>query len=430
MFEYLPFYNKFRAPAMILVIPQLMFPLVAVLSLQELLFGKSTKEDSWKALRLSGIFTGGLFLILGFLYISFDYRIGYEKEIQQQLTQMAQGDATLGKDIINAVVADRKGMFGNDLLRSLFFIGVAWLLLFLFIRNKIKSQPVIWALIVLSLIDLLGVSSRYLNKDNYLEPEDFEGSFLPTAADMQIKQDTEQNYRVFNLTQSPFNDAITSYHHKSIGGYHAAKLSIYQDLIENQLSKQPMNIGVINMLNTKYIITQDSTGRVYPQQNTGALGNAWLVGEVKYVPDARAEMRALDNFNPSTTAIVQESFKKYISTGLQWDTAATIQLVKNENDVVTYKFNAATPQFAVFSEVYYDRGWKAYIDDKESPIIKTNYVLRGLMVPAGSHNIVFRFKPESYTTGKNVTLISQLLLLVLLAAGLWFESRKKAEAVK
>jgi hypothetical protein len=191
-----------------------------------------------------------------------------------------------------------------------------------------------------------------------------------------------------------------------------------------------MNMGVINMLNTKYIITQDSTGRVYPQQNAGALGNAWLVAEVKYVPDARAEMRALDNFNPSTTAIVQEAFKKDISTGLQWDTAATIQLVKNENDVVTYKFNAASPQFAVFSEVYYDRGWKAYIDDKESPIIKTNYVLRGLMVPAGSHNIVFRFKPESYTTGKNVTLISQLLLLVLLTAGLWFESRKKAEAVK
>jgi hypothetical protein len=321
-------------------------------------------------------------------------------------------------------------MFGKDLLRSLFFIGVAWLLLFFFIRNKIKSQPVIWGLIVLSLIDLLGVSSRYLNKDNYLEHEDFEGSFLPTDADIQIKQDTEQNYRVFNLTQSPFNDAITSYHHKSIGGYHAAKLSIYQDLIENQLSKQPMNMGVINMLNTKYIITQDSTGRVYPQQNTGALGSAWLVSEVKYVPDARTEMRALDNFNPSTTAIVQESFKKDIPTGLQWDTAATIKLVKNENDVVTYQYNAATPQFAVFSEVYYDRGWKAYIDEKETPIIKTNYVLRGLMVPAGSHNIVFRFKPTSYTTGKNVTLISQLVLLLLLIAGLWYESRKKVAAVK
>ncbi len=430
MFEHLPFYNKFRAPAIILVIPQLMFPLVAVLSLQELFFGNRTKDDMWKALRLSGIVTAGLFLILGFLYISFDYRIGYEKEIQQQLTQMAQGDATLGKDIINAVVEDRKGMFGRDLLRSLFFIGAAWLLLFLFIRDKIKAQPVIWALIVLSLIDLLGVSSRYLNKDNYLEPEDFDGAFLPTAADIQIKKDPEQNFRVFNLTQSPFNDAITSYHHKSIGGYHAAKLSIYQDLIENQLSKQPMNMGVINMLNTKYIITQDSTGMVYPRQNPGALGSAWLVGEIKYVPDAKAEMRALDNFNPATTAVVQESFRKEIPAGMQWDTAATIKLVKNENDVVTYQFNASSPQFAVFSEVYYDRGWKAYIDEKEVPIIKTNYVLRGLSVPAGNHKIVFRFKPESYTTGKNVTLISQLILLLLLAGGLWFESRKKTETVQ
>jgi hypothetical protein len=430
MFEYLPFYNKFRAPAMILVIPQLMFPLVAVMSLQQLLFGNNSKEDSRKALRLTGIVTAGLFLVLGFLYISFDYRIGYEKEIQQQLTQMAQGDASMGKDIINAVVADRKSMFGKDLLRSLFFIAAAWLLLFLFIRNKIKAQPVIWSLIILSMIDLLGVSSRYLNKDNYLEPEDFDGAFAPTAADIQIKKDTEQNYRVLNLTQSPFNDAITSYHHKSVGGYHAAKLSIYQDLIENQLSKQPMNMGVLNMLNTKYVITQDSAGQVYPQQNPGALGSAWLVSEIKYVPDARAEMKALDDFNPATTAVVQESYKKDVPTGVQWDSAASVKLVKNENDVVTYQYNAHTPQFAVFSEVYYDRGWKAYIDEKEVPIVKTNYVLRGLFVPAGQHSIVFRFKPESYTTGSSITTISQLVLLLLLAAGLWIENRKNRKKVQ
>ena len=425
MFEYLPFYNKFRAPAMILVLPQLLFPLVAVMSLQQLLFGNNKQEESWKALRLTGIVTAGLFLVLGFMYVSFDYKIGYEKELQQQLTQMAQGDATLGKDIINAVVADRKGLFGKDLMRSLFFIGAAWLLLFLFIRNKIKAQAVIWSLILLCAIDLLGVSSRYLNADNYLEPEDFDGAFAPTAADIQIKKDPEQNYRVLNLTQSPFNDAITSYHHKSVGGYHAAKLSIYQDLIENQLSKQPLNMGVLNMLNTKYVITQDSTGQVYPQQNPGALGSAWLVSEVKFVPDARTEMRSLDNFNPATTAIVQESFKKDITSGIQWDSAASLKLVKNENDVVTYQFNAPAPQFAVFSEVYYDRGWKAYIDEKEAPIVKTNYVLRGLSIPAGQHSIVFRFKPESFTTGSRITMISQILLLLLLAAGLWLDNRQK-----
>ena len=424
MFEYLPLYNKFRAPAMILVIPQLLFPLVAVMSLQRLLFGNPTKDETWKALRLSGIVMAGLFVVLGFLYISFSYRLGFEKDIQQQLNQMAKGDTSLGKDIINAVVADRKGMFGADLLRSMFFIASAWLLLFLFIRDKIKAQPVIWALVVLSMIDLLGVSSRYLNKDNYLEPEDFEGAFAPTPADIQIKKDPENNFRVLNLTQSTFNDAITSYHHKSVGGYHAAKLSIYQDLIENQLSKQPLNISVINMLNTKYVITQDSTGQVYPQLNPGALGSAWLVSEVKYVPDARAEMRALDNFNPASTAFVQESFKKDVSPEIKFDSAATIKLEKNENDVVTYQFNAATPQFAVFSEVYYDRGWKAFIDEKEAPIVKTNYVLRGLSVPSGKHTIIFRFKPESYTKGRTITLISQILLFLLLTAGLWIETRK------
>jgi Bacterial membrane protein YfhO len=272
---------------------------------------------------------------------------------------------------------------------------------------------------------LLGVSSRYLNADNYLEPEDFDGTFAPTAADIQIKKDPEKNYRVLNLTQSPFNDAITSYHHKSIGGYHAAKLSIYQDLIEHQLSKQPLNMGVLNMLNTKYVITQDSTGQVYPQQNPGVLGSVWLVSEVKFVPDTRTEMRSLDDFNPATTAIVQESYKKDITAGIQWDSAASIKLVKNENDVVTYQFNAPSPQFAVFSEVYYDRGWKAFIDEKEAPIVKTNYVLRGLSIPAGQHNIVFRFKPESYTTGSSITLISQVLLLLLLAAGLWFDYKRK-----
>jgi hypothetical protein len=300
--------------------------------------------------------------------------------------------------------------------------------MFMFVRNKIKSPVVIWTLAVLSAIDLLGVSSRFLGHENFMEPETADGAFTPTAADQQILQDKDPDFRVLNLQNglsAAFADAITSYHHKSVGGYHAAKLSIYQDLIENQLSKQPLNMPVLNMLNTRYIIAPDSTGQVRPQRNPGALGSVWFVQNIQFVPDARTEMQFLDNFNPATTAIVQESFKTAAGNPPSWDSGAVIRLVNYDNDALTYESNAAAGQFAVFSEVYYDRGWKAYIDGKETPIVKTNYVLRGLSVPAGSHKIEFRFEPRSYILGSRITTISQLAVLLLLLIGLWMEFGKK-----
>jgi len=423
MFEYLPFYNKFRAPAMILVIPQLLFPMVSVMVLQRVFASDANKEEAWKSLRSTGIFLAACFVLLGTMYVSFDYIQGYERSLQQQLSQLNPQDPSLGRDIIDAVVADRKGKFGADLIRSLAIVGLGWLLLFLFIRNKVAQGIVIWSLVGLCMIDLLGVSSRYLSKDNFMEPEDFEGAFAPSQADEIIKQDPDQQFRVLNLTQSTFNDAITSYHHKSVGGYHAAKLSIYQDLIENQLSKQPMNLSVLNMLNTRYVITQDSTGRVMPSRNPGALGSAWFVREVLFVKDASTEMRALDNFDPARTAVVQEMYKSGVTNPVV-DSAAVISLVKNDHDVVSYQTESSTPQFAVFSEVYYDRGWKAFIDGKESPIVKVNYVLRGLSIPAGKHAIEFRFEPASYSNGRRVTAISQYVLIALLLGALLSELRR------
>jgi hypothetical protein len=426
MFEYLPFYNKFRAPAMILVIPQLLFPMVSVMVLHRLFASDTNKEEAWKSLRFTGVFVAACFVLLGAMYVSFDYLQGYERSLQQQLSQLNPQDPGLGKDIIDAVVADRKGKFGSDLMRSLSIAGIGFLLLFLFIRNKLAQGIVIWSLIGLTMIDLLGVSSRYLSKDNFMEPEDFEGAFAPTQADEIIKQDPDPNYRVLNLTQSTFNDAITSYHHKSVGGYHAAKLSIYQDLIENQLSKQPMNMSVLNMLNTRYVITQDSTGRVMPSRNPGALGNAWFVREIQFVKDAAAEMKTLDNFDPARTAVVQEQFKASVTAPTP-DSAAVITLLKNDHDIVTYQGESSTPQFAVFSEVYYDRGWKAFIDGQESPIVRVNYVLRGLSVPAGKHKIEFRFEPASYHNGRRVTAFSQFILIGLILGALVSEFRRKPQ---
>lgn len=425
LFEHLPMYNKFRAPAMILIIPQLSFAFLGVLALQQALYGENDKDYLWDKLKKSGIAMAAIFLVAAMFYFSFDYKNDRDKGLQQQLTQMMNNDGTVAREIVNAAAEDRKGIFRADLLRSLFFAGAAFLVLYGYSRRGLKAQHAAIALLLLTTVDLLPVGKRYLNEDNFLEPEQNESTFAPSPADLQILQDKDPHYRVFNLTTDPFTDAITSYHHESIGGYHAAKLSIYQDLIENQLAKQPMNMQVVNMLNTKYFIVPDSTGRPVAQRNPEALGNAWLVKNIRYVKDAAEEMRALNSFNARDEAIVQEQFKGSIPFQPMADSTASIKMEKNENDVISYTFHASSNQFAVFSEVYYDRGWKAFIDGKEAPIVKTNYVLRGLAVPAGQHKIEFRFEPQSYIMGHRITGISQILLLAFFAIGIFMESRRR-----
>ena len=426
LFNHLPMYNKFRAPAMILIIPQLTFSMLCVMALQQVFYGDNNNELLWKKLKLAGMITAGFFVIASMIYFTADYKTDRDKYIQQQLSQMLTNDPSAGREIVNAVAEDRKSLFGKDLLRSIFFAGSGFLVLFFYYRKKLKAQHAIIALLLLTAFDVLPVGKRYLSDDNFLEPEENESLFNPTAADQQIMQDKEKNFRVFNLTQDAFNDAITSYHHQSIGGYHAAKLSLYQDLIEKQLAKQPLNTEVLNMLNTKYIIVPDSTGQqAIAQVNPGALGSAWLVKSIRYVHSPAAEMKALDSFHAANEAIVQESFRAQIPFAPVWDSTASIRLLKNDHDMVSYTSKAGSNQFAVFSEVYYDRGWKAFIDSKESPIIKTNYVLRGLAVPGGEHQIEFRFEPASYIMGRRITGISQILLLVLFGAGILMESRRR-----
>lgn len=429
LFENFPFYNKFRAPAMILIIPQLSFSFLAVLGLQQAFYEETNKEELWKKLKQAGMVMGGIFVLALLFYFSFDYKTDQDRYIQQQLTQIMTQDPGAAREIVDAAVDSRKSIFASDLLRSLFFVVAGFLVLFLFARNKLKAQHAVLALLLISAIDILPVGKRYLSDDNFLEPEENEAVFTPTQADMQIMQDTEQNFRVFNLTQDVFNDAITSYHHQSVGGYHAAKLSLYQDLIENHLARQPMNINVLNMLNTKYVIVPDSSGRQpVAQRNPGALGSAWFVDRIRFVPNDVAEMKALTDFNPAEEAVVQESFKAQIKDLPGRDSAAVIRLEKNDNDVITYNSSSSVNGFGVFSEVYYDRGWRAFIDGKEVPIIKTNYVLRGLSIPAGNHKIEFRFEPKSYLTGRKITGISQFLVAGLFLLAVFMEYRKRKSA--
>jgi len=427
LFDHLPMYNKFRAPSMTLVIPQITIPLMAILALNKIFSGELSKEDLLKKLKLSAYITAGILTIAVFMYTSLEYKTANDRAIQQQLSTMAQGDPSFGSDIVNAVAEDRKKLFGDDLTRTALLVAIAFMLIYLYNKGLFNKTAAIASLVALTAFDMLGVSSRYLNADKFLEPEEYESSFATTPADQQILQDKGNHFRVFNLTQDVFNDAITSYHHRSIGGYHAAKLSIYQDLIENQLAKQPLNLQVLNMLDTKYIITTDSTGNPYPSVNPEALGAAWLVNNIVWAKDARAEMMALDTFNAKTTAVVQESFKSIVNEKITVDSVAYVKLIQPGHDTLKYESNASSSTFAVFSEVYYDKGWQAFVDGKEQPIIKTNYALRGLSLSPGKHEIEFRFIPASYYSGYNITKYSQWLLVLFLIAtiGVNFWKKKK-----
>lgn len=434
VFDVIPFYNKFRAPSMILVIPQLLLPLMAALGVNAFV-DKDDKKALWPQLKKGLIATGILFGVLLLLYMSLGYLSSMDNEILKQVRNSGQQqliDAV--RPFFDGLKADRKSLFLTDIFRSLGFIALAALVLWLLLRNTIKPVVATVLLTVFVFIDLITIDNKYLKKENYQEKSDNEMIFQKTAYDDTIRAD-KSYFRVLNFAPDRFNENITSYTHNSIGGYHAAKLRIYQDIIERQLGNN--NIAVVNMLNARYFIQKETNSQspqyghtVAMQRNNGALGPCWLIRHIQFVKNADEEMNALNHFNPSDTAFVQESFKSSIAAMPVWDSTASIQLIKNDNDVINYSFNASTNQFAVFSEVYYPAGWKAYIDNKEAPIVKTDYVLRGLAVPAGKHDIRFEFKPEGYYKGKTITSIFQGLLLILLAGAIFMEWRGRRNTAR
>ncbi|RYY67585.1 MAG: hypothetical protein EOO12_00545, partial [Chitinophagaceae bacterium] len=276
---------------------------------------------------------------------------------------------------------------------------------------------------LLTLVDLLPIDHNYINGDSFIEDSAGEVTFSTTDADKQILAD-KSYFRVFDVSGNAFADARASYHYNSVGGYHAVKLRLYQDLIENQLAKG--NMAVVNMLNVKYFIQKDQAGNTTnQQQNPGALGPVWFVRNLAFVKDAKTEMSALDHFNPRDTAFIRESFRNAAGPVSQFSGEGTIVLEKNDNDVITYNSNSPAAQFAVFSEIYYSAGWKAFVDGKETPIVKVDYALRGLPIAAGAHKIEFRFEPQGFIRGHQITTICQVLLIVLLLAGIFLEWRAR-----
>ncbi len=441
IFDHLPFYNKFRAPTMALVIPQLVFPLMAGMVLQQVLFGNMDAAAKLKKFKLSAYTTGALFVLLAAFYFTADFKGARDAqlkenfvnmmmrssqgkppspELQQQSTQFAQS-------LLTALQEDRQHVMGADLLRSALLVAVALTLLGLFISGKLKAPVVLAGILLLSSYDVLAVGRRYLSDENFIEESDYEGNFVPTAADNTIKADPGY-FRVFDQTGGdPFADARASYFHNSLGGYLAARLGLYQDLMDNQLRKG--NKAVYNMLNTKYIIQQNpANGQPVAVVNPDAMGPCWLVKDIHYVKDGNEEMKALDSIDLKNNVIVQEKYKPLISAAPVFDSTASIRLVRNVNDTIVYHASSKTNQFAVFSEIYYDKGWNVLVDGKTASYLRVDYALRGMVLPAGDHTVVFTFEPSSYKTGNTLALIASLIAYLLLLATGWRLWQKKTTA--
>ncbi|HEY5371394.1 MAG TPA: hypothetical protein VIJ75_20620 [Hanamia sp.] len=441
LFDYLPFYNKFRAPTMALVIPQLCFPLMGVLAVSKLISTDIDVTETWKKLKLTAIISGIIVALLAVFYMTASFSGPNDKNFrdnikqnimhvqpgQQAPPQLEQQAEQTSRGIVSALQSDRQSLMGKDLLRSAILMALALGLMGFFLKKKISSTILIGGLIILTGYDLLGVAMRYLNSDKFVEPEDFESVFIPTQADLQILKDPDHaNFRVFNETVDSYNDATTSYHFNSVGGYHPAKLGLYNDIITRQLSKGNMN--VFNMLNTKYFIVQNpQTGKPMAQLNPNAFGNCWLVKGIKYVDDADQEIAALDSTDLKDTAVVENKYKAAITAAPKYDSVAYIKMVRNINDTIDYRYSSATPQFAVFSEVYYPEGWNVFIDGTKVDYVKTDYVLRGMFIPAGNHEIEWRFEPKSFTIGRMISIISNILVALLLLVTIIFYWLKKTK---
>lgn len=431
LFDHLPLYNKFRAPTMSLVIPQLTFPLLGALALQILFYSKYDLAAMKDKLKWSGIAVVALVAVLAFVYVGGSFKSPNDAQLKEGIANaLSQGGskeqaATISNAIMSGLTADRKGLYGSDLLIVIFFMALAGAVIWYTINKKIKPELALIVLTAATFVDLITVDLRYLKSDNYVDKDEFVAPFQPNAADLQIKQDTSY-YRVFDQTTDPWNSSRCAYNHNSVGGYHPAKLALYQDLIENQLSKG--NMEAFNMLNTKYFIVQGKGNNAAPvaQQNPGAYGNAWLVKSIKEVANADAEMTALDSVNKSV-AIIDKRETSKITAQPQYDSTASITFKQNLNDYLKYESNAATNQFAVFSEIYYPYGWIATVDGKETPIVRTNYLLRGINIPAGKHTIEFNFKPRTVALGNLLGLILGIVGYIVLIGGgflLWRNYKK------
>ena len=404
MIDYFPMYNKFRTPASILVIAEITMPLLAVLALKEMM----TDLDFMKKNR--GAFYGSFgfcALVCLVTWLAPGIFGSYSAMEHEQL--VASGQIQQYPTVDAAIRAVRGSMVSADAGRSLLVLVLGFAVLMAFVMNKVKASVASAALALVVLVDMYAVDKRYVNQDTFVSHYDVTPTaFQPRPVDVQILQDSTLHYRV--LDQQHFAEAMPSYFHKTVGGYHAAKLTRYNDLIERQLSRA--NMAVLNMLNTRYVILTDSVA----QLNAGALGNAWFVDSLAYVAGADAEMAALDSIEPARWAVADGQFQQVLGAARPHQPGDTIALTAYAPNRLTYRAHSAQGGLAVFSEVFFPWGWKATIDGQPAQIGRVNYVLRAMQLPAGDHTVEMVFDPEEVHTTDAVARWAIIAIFVLLLA--------------
>jgi hypothetical protein len=416
-FNYFPMYDKFRAVSSILVVAEVTMPLLAFLALKSIIEKQIDKEQLLKKIYISAGITAGICLFFA-LFGSLLYNFSSPKDEDI----FAQFPTWLG----DAIVAERASMFRADALRSFCFILLGAGTIWLFVKEKIKLPYFIAALGILFLADMWTISKRFLNDDNFVSPKSIEGYFKKLPYEEYLLQDPDPHFRVFNLTTNAFNESRTSYYLKSIGGYHAAKLRRYQDLISEHIAKNNMN--VLNMLNTKYFIVQGANNEPMPQRNPNALGNAWFIDSVLIVNTPNEECDALNVIDPQVTAVLDARFADFVKDFTpEKDTAAYVKFLSYQPNALEYQSHASKNGIVVFSEIYYPYGWHAYIDGNPVEHFRVDYALRALNVPAGEHHIRFEFQPDAIKKSEPISFLCIFIMYGTIIGGIVYavvKSRK------
>lgn len=473
-FDYFPAYNKFRSVSMILVIAELTIPLLAVLAMDKILNSKKFLEEkipilfAKKGIDGKKIFWGSLIVVGGFTLLAFIMPGAFstmEKSNNEVNARLQEVVAHAGQKVPESEIAEqRKGLeelfsymkqartkvFTADAARSTIFIVLAALLAWLYMKKIIDLKWFVVVMGIFILADMFPLDRRYLDNSNFKPKRPTSDEFQPTQADIDIMKDPALDYRVYNLTTPLDQDGITPYFHKSLSGYNGAKMKRYNEVMTYHLERQnpnsefrqlinalqhkPAYLSVINMLNTKYAIVPVGGDEQNPQTAAmpipGALGNAWFVDNYRKVENADSEMVALYSFDPAVTAIVDKRFSDYlkINSIMPHDSTALIKMTSYEPNDLNYTSHSTSERLAVFSEIYYPDGWQAYIDDQPADHIRVNYLLRGMIIPAGDHKIEFKFHPSHYFIGEKISLASSILLIAGVLGFLYMQFGKKKEA--
>ena len=411
--DYIPMYDKFRAVSTTQVILRLCIPILTVFGLTQLFNNVVRKEEKLNALKWTSIILGGITLIiLAFKNTLFNFESPYDTMFIEQM----------GVDFVKAIREDRATLLSEDTLRTLILIALVAVLIFGYIKEKINEKLVVAGLVILVLFDLVGVDKRYVNDDNFVSKYLIDQPFQPNSADQEILKD-KGNYRVLDLSGSPLNSARASFFHNSIGGYHGAKPKRMQDLFEFHVYEG--NQAVLNMLNVKYNIIKNE-GNLFAQRNPYANGNAWFVDSIQETRTDNEVILYLSFLNTKEKALITPEFTSNLKQHtFKKDSTATINLKSYQPNELIYESKSSQDAFAVFSEIYYENGWKAFIDEKEVDILRVNYTLRGLEIPSGTHEIIFRFEPKVIKTGSTIVLASSILLMLLILGGIFYEFKEK-----